>query len=79
MLACARSQGRGVDLTLQRDGRGADVVRAVQSKLDDASLFDGPSTSSERQPEKPSVLWVSTEHLLASFVQHKPETARHCH
>ena len=38
-----------MDLTLQRDGRGADVVRAVQSKLDDASLFDGPSTSSERQ------------------------------
>lgn len=47
-LAC-KSHGQNVDLTLQRDTRGADVVRSVQSKLDDANLFDGPSTSAERQ------------------------------
>ena len=49
VLACSRSQGRSVDLTLQRDARGADVVRAVQLRLDEANLFDAPTTSSERQ------------------------------
>ena len=47
-LACI-SHGRGVDLTLLRDARGADVVRSVQSRLDDANLFDGPSTTAEQQ------------------------------
>ena len=49
VLACSRSQGRSVDMTLQRDARGADVVRAVQLRLDEANLFDAPTTSSERQ------------------------------
>ena len=37
-----------MDLTLQRNAEGADVVRAVQSKLDCSDLFDA-NTTMERQ------------------------------
>ena len=47
-LACS-GHGQRVDLTLQRDARGGDVVRSVQSKLDDANLFNFPSSPAERQ------------------------------
>ena len=43
------SSGRSVDLTLQRDSMGADVVRSVQSKLDDANVFNEPSDLAEMQ------------------------------
>ncbi len=47
---CLSSAARGVDLTLRRDAMGADVVRAVSTKIDDTNLFDLPSSSvAERQ------------------------------
>lgn len=51
LLLClaSTSSERSIDLTLQRDSMGADVVRSVQSKLDDTNVFDAPSDLTERQ------------------------------
>lgn len=46
-LACLR-YGQTVDMTLRINATGADVVRAVQSKLNESDLFSAP-TSAERQ------------------------------
>ena len=42
LLLCLVCSGRGqrVDLTLERDAMGADVVRSVLSKLDSAGIFN---------------------------------------
>lgn len=48
-LASISSERSIIDLTLQRDSTGADVVRSVQSKLDDINVFDVPSGLAERQ------------------------------
>ena len=44
-LACAPSLEQMVDLTLDKAATGADVVRAVEAKLDNSRLFDAASTT----------------------------------
>ena len=40
---------KGVDLTLQQDAMGPDVVRSVLSRIRDSNAFDEPSTTIQRQ------------------------------
>ena len=42
-FTCTPSLEQMVDLTLDKTATGADVVRAVQAKLDGSQLFDAPS------------------------------------
>ena len=44
-FACAPSLAQMVDLTLDQNTTGADVVRAVQAKLDRSHLFDTPNAT----------------------------------
>lgn len=44
--------GRRVDLTLQRDAAGADVVRGVLSKMEMLNTFEEGSTQAERQVDE---------------------------
>ena len=48
LIIVCLSHGQSLDLTLQRDARGADVVRAVQTKLDGSNIFN-MLTTTEKQ------------------------------
>lgn len=49
LLFCSVNSARSVDLTIQRDSMGADVVRAVLARLNEVDKVDRITTPAEKQ------------------------------
>ena len=48
-FVCPLAHGQGLDMTLQSGASGAEVVRSVQSRLDNSNIFNALTTVAERQ------------------------------